>query len=130
MHSAFSWDSEVPSQILCSTDLPQLHNLWHSVPPAAKCPMQLNNSVLHCLPHALQVCILVWCCQDLHTPHKHVLPCAGWTFAAEGDPPFKSVEGFGQFDTEGCIPDTVNGAKNVRELYEKVNDTSGTVTAC
>ena len=40
------------------------------------------------------------------------------------------MEGFGQFDTEGCIPDIVNGAKNVRELYEKVNDTSGAVTAC
>ena len=37
------------------------------------------------------------------------------------------MEGFGQFDTEGCIPDTVNGAKNVRELYDKVNDTSGGV---
>ena len=60
-----------------------------------------------------------------HTPHKHVPLCAGWTFAAEGDPPFKSVEGFGQFDTKGCIPDTVNGAKTVRELYDKVNDTSG-----
>lgn len=74
MHSAFSWDPEVPSQIMCSTDLPQLHNLWHSVPPAAKCPMQLNNSVLHCVPHALQVRILSGAARTF-TPHTSMSFC-------------------------------------------------------
>lgn len=35
------------------------------------------------------------------------------------------VAGYGEFTTDGCIPDTVNGAKYVRDLYEKVNDTAG-----
>lgn len=35
------------------------------------------------------------------------------------------VAGYGEFTTDGCIPDTVNGAKFVRDLYEKVHDTAG-----
>lgn len=35
------------------------------------------------------------------------------------------VAGYGEFSTEGCIPDNVNGAKFVRDLYEKVDDTTG-----
>ena len=38
--------------------------------------------------------------------------------------------GYGEFTTEGCIPDTVNGAKYVRDLYEKVNDTAGESYYC
>jgi hypothetical protein len=33
--------------------------------------------------------------------------------------------GFGSFGCEGCIPDGVNGAKFVRDLYELANDTGG-----
>ncbi len=33
--------------------------------------------------------------------------------------------GSGEFTTDGCIPDTVTGAKFVRDLYEKVDDTAG-----
>lgn len=33
--------------------------------------------------------------------------------------------GFGSFPPKECIPDTVNGAKYVRDLYEKSNDSSG-----
>ena len=36
--------------------------------------------------------------------------------------------GNGDFSTEGCISDTVNKAKFVRDLYEKVDDTIGTKT--
>jgi len=35
------------------------------------------------------------------------------------------VLGHGSFDCEGCIPDTVNDVKTVRDLYEKAGDTSG-----
>ena len=35
------------------------------------------------------------------------------------------VAGYGEFTTDGCIPDNVNGAKFVRDLYDKVNDTAG-----
>lgn len=35
------------------------------------------------------------------------------------------VAGYGEFSTEGCIPDNVNGAKFVRDLYEKVDDNAG-----
>ena len=38
------------------------------------------------------------------------------------------VAGYGEFSTEGCIPDNVNGAKFVRDLYEKVDDTTGKLT--
>ena len=33
--------------------------------------------------------------------------------------------GNGSFSCEDCIPDNVNHAKDIRELYEKVNDTGG-----
>lgn len=54
--------------------------------------------------------------QDEHT---------GWAFAGPRDPPLSSSTGHGSFGCEGCIPDTVNGAKFVRDLYEKVGDTFG-----
>jgi len=43
----------------------------------------------------------------------------GWTFRDPADPPLSSSTGHGSFDCSGCIPDTVNGAKFVRDLYEK-----------
>jgi len=42
----------------------------------------------------------------------------GWIFTSPGDEPRKSTEGFGSFDSEGVIPDTVNGVGTIRELYE------------
>ena len=38
---------------------------------------------------------------------------------------FDGIAGYGSFPTEGCIPDTVNGAKFIRDLYEKVDDEVG-----
>ena len=35
------------------------------------------------------------------------------------------VTGYGEFPTTDCLPDTVNGAKFVRDLYEKVDDNAG-----
>ena len=49
----------------------------------------------------------------------------GWVFASPEDPPFKNSAGYGSFGCQGCIPDTVNGAKFVRDLYELADDTSG-----
>jgi len=43
----------------------------------------------------------------------------GWAFADPSDPPLVSTSGYGSFTGEGTIPDTVNGAKFVRDLYEK-----------
>ncbi len=37
----------------------------------------------------------------------------------------KVVTGYGEFPITDCIPDTVNGAKFVRDLYEKVDDNAG-----
>lgn len=54
---------------------------------------------------------------------------AGWTFAKPGDPPFANPIGHGSLPCDdGCIPDTVNHSKNVRELYEKAEDTNGKYT--
>lgn len=36
-----------------------------------------------------------------------------------------SLAGHGSFGCDGCIPDTINGAKFVRDLYEKANDKTG-----
>ena len=59
--------------------------------------------------------------QDEHT---------GWAFASPSDPPLKSTGGYGSFSCEGCVPDTVNGAKFVRDLYEIAHDTTGACGAC
>lgn len=52
----------------------------------------------------------------------------GWAFKAPGDPPVSSSTGFGSFGCEDCIPDTINGAKFVRDLYELSHDTGGKYT--
>lgn len=49
----------------------------------------------------------------------------GWAFRDPADPPLASSTGYGSFDCEGCIPDTVNGARFVRDLYEKAQDNTG-----
>ncbi|GMH44725.1 hypothetical protein BSKO_12677 [Bryopsis sp. KO-2023] len=49
----------------------------------------------------------------------------GWAFASPQDPPLSNANGIGAFPADDCIPDTVNGAKFIRDLYEAVNDTSG-----
>ena len=36
--------------------------------------------------------------------------------------------GHGSFPPTDCVPDTVNGVRFVRDLYEMSNDTSGTVS--
>lgn len=49
----------------------------------------------------------------------------GWAFVSPEDPPLSSSTGQGSFDCVDCIPDTVNNAAFVRDLYEKSNDTTG-----
>lgn len=53
---------------------------------------------------------------------------SGWTFAAPGDSPLQNQTGHGSFGTEDCIPDSVNNAKFVRDLYELAKDTTGKYT--
>jgi len=50
---------------------------------------------------------------------------AGWTFKDPSDPPGPNLKGLGSFDNEGCIPDPINNAKFVRDLYELSKDTNG-----
>eukprot|EP01125_Pyxidicula_operculata_P018493 TRINITY_DN6565_c0_g1_i1.p1 TRINITY_DN6565_c0_g1~~TRINITY_DN6565_c0_g1_i1.p1 ORF type:complete len:341 (+),score=64.90 TRINITY_DN6565_c0_g1_i1:37-1059(+) len=52
----------------------------------------------------------------------------GWAFRAPTDPPVPNTLGHGSFDCTDCIPDNINGAKNVRELYEIAKDTGGKFT--
>lgn len=49
----------------------------------------------------------------------------GWTFRAPNDKPVSSSTGHGSFDCAGCVPDPVNGARFVRDLYERAGDTTG-----
>lgn len=47
----------------------------------------------------------------------------GWIFCKPGDAPLSNGLGYGSFDCdEACVPDTVNGCKFVRDLYEKARD--------
>lgn len=51
---------------------------------------------------------------------------SGWYFRSPGDDPVSNDLGYGSFDCDDAlIPDTVNGCKTVRELYELANDTTG-----
>jgi len=54
---------------------------------------------------------------------------AGWVFKNPGDPPLSNVLGHGSFPCDNAlIPDTVNGCKSVREIYEKAGDLHGRYT--
>lgn len=45
---------------------------------------------------------------------------------APGDPPLANPAGAGSFPCDdACVPDTINGAKFVRDLYELAKDTTG-----
>jgi len=46
-------------------------------------------------------------------------------FRAPTDPPLSSATGQGAFGCAGCVPDTVNGARCVRDLYEQADDKTG-----
>jgi putative glutathione S-transferase len=55
--------------------------------------------------------------EDTHT---------GWHFRSPGDPPVPNSAGHGSNEVDNdCIPDTVNGCKTARELYELAKDTGG-----
>lgn len=48
-----------------------------------------------------------------------------WAFADPSDKPFSSPTGFGSFPPTDCVPDPNIGARFIRDLYEKANDTNG-----
>jgi putative glutathione S-transferase len=53
----------------------------------------------------------------------------GWVFRSPTDPPLSSPTGWGKFPCDvNCIPDFVNGARSVRELYDLSRDTEGKYT--
>lgn len=52
----------------------------------------------------------------------------GWAFRAPGDAPVANPAGQGSFGCEGCVPDGINGASFVRDLYELAGDTGGKYT--
>eukprot|EP00882_Tetradesmus_deserticola_P020819 GHRQ01022502.1.p1 GENE.GHRQ01022502.1~~GHRQ01022502.1.p1 ORF type:complete len:370 (+),score=125.81 GHRQ01022502.1:119-1228(+) len=49
----------------------------------------------------------------------------GWAFVSPDDPPLTSSTSHGSFSCADCVPDTVNGARFVRDLYDKAHDTTG-----
>mmetsp|Transcript_18494 Transcript_18494/g.19259 ORF Transcript_18494/g.19259 Transcript_18494/m.19259 type:complete len:355 (+) Transcript_18494:66-1130(+) len=52
----------------------------------------------------------------------------GWVFRDSNDPPLVAPSGFGSFPGNGCIPDSINGAKTVRDLYDLVGDNGSRYT--
>lgn len=49
----------------------------------------------------------------------------GWVFRGPDDEPLQTPRGCGSFAPGGLVPNTVNGARTVRELYELSDDTAG-----
>jgi len=50
----------------------------------------------------------------------------GWHFKNLGDEPLKNALGHGSFDCDDAlIPDTINGANTIRDLYELAKDQTG-----
>lgn len=49
----------------------------------------------------------------------------GWMFRSPDDPPLSSSTGFGSFPCKDCIPDPVNKAVFVRDLYDMSADSGG-----
>jgi putative glutathione S-transferase len=49
----------------------------------------------------------------------------GWVFVEPTHPPLIGPTGHGSFSCDDCIPDDINGAKFVRDLYEKSKDKTG-----
>eukprot|EP01025_Chloroclados_australasicus_P061126 TRINITY_DN796_c0_g1_i6.p1 TRINITY_DN796_c0_g1~~TRINITY_DN796_c0_g1_i6.p1 ORF type:complete len:394 (-),score=40.93 TRINITY_DN796_c0_g1_i6:193-1374(-) len=53
----------------------------------------------------------------------------GWTFADPAkDEPFSNDNGYGEFPPKDCIPDTINGVRFVRDLYEMTGKDPGKYT--
>lgn len=52
----------------------------------------------------------------------------GWAFKNPTDSPLVAPSGYGSFSCDGCIPDTINDAKYVRDLYDLVNDNGSRYT--
>ncbi|CAM9395028.1 unnamed protein product [Chrysoparadoxa australica] len=73
----------------------------------------------------VSICHPTWMKTKEHDPAD---PHWGWGFAPENAKPWVPHCGVGSIGSEGCIPDTVNGARSVRDLYELQNDTSGKYT--
>jgi putative glutathione S-transferase len=53
---------------------------------------------------------------------------AGWAFRAPGDAPVTPLAGRGAVPCDGCVPDPLENAKFVRDLYEIAGDTGGKFT--
>jgi len=50
----------------------------------------------------------------------------GWHFKSPGDEPVPNSLGHGSNECDdACVPDSVNGAKTIRDLYEMANDNTG-----
>lgn len=49
----------------------------------------------------------------------------GWTFRSPTDSPVVQTSGHGSFACTDCVPDDVNNARFIRDLYEMANDTHG-----
>ena len=52
----------------------------------------------------------------------------GWAFRSPGDAPVSNPAGQGSFGCRGCVPDGINGASFVRDLYELAGDTGGALS--
>ena len=46
----------------------------------------------------------------------------GWVFRSPNDAPVIPLTGFGSIPCTGCVPDPLNDAKSVRDIYDLSND--------
>jgi hypothetical protein len=58
--------------------------------------------------------------------HSKSVPCClAWLPASAAAAAAAAAAGHGSFSCVDCVPDSVNGAKFVRDLYENAQDTTG-----
>jgi len=93
-------------------------------PPSHACtcppsPLGLDNAISISVTHPTWTRTRINDELDHHT---------GWVFRSSFDPPLSSPAGWGAFSCDGCIPDYINGARTIRDLYELSKDTEGKYT--
>jgi len=84
----------------------------YGCPWANRCLAALNLKGLRDVV-GLSVVHPTWQSTSAEDEHK------GWVFRSPNDPAVSSPSGMGSFDCKGCVPDTVEQAASIRELYEK-----------
>lgn len=98
----------------CKEDVAALH-------PDTRAHTRTRASRAHVCTLTLSCVFPNLCFSNTHVQDTH----CGWVFAKPTDPPLTATNGKGAFPCTGCVPDTVNGVRFVRDLYEMAGAKKG-----